>query len=93
MPQSEDIDWSFPVSVRDVVMTGRYGHLGFTRRPKRADHDAVDEARQARQGRPVGQALERLDQRKRRRMGRASRWGSSHFVFPRNCLGIAHSIT
>ncbi len=25
-------------------MTGRYGHLGFTRRPKRADHDAVDEA-------------------------------------------------
>ena len=44
VPQSEDIDWSFPVSVRDVVMTGRYGHLGFTRRPKRADHDAVDEA-------------------------------------------------
>ncbi|MCZ0914239.1 metal ABC transporter ATP-binding protein [Gordonia amicalis] len=44
VPQSEDIDWSFPLSVRDVVMTGRYGHLGFTRRPKRADHDAVDEA-------------------------------------------------
>ncbi|MDH3009276.1 MULTISPECIES: metal ABC transporter ATP-binding protein [Gordonia] len=44
VPQSEVIDWSFPLSVRDVVMTGRYGHLGFTRRPKRADHDAVDEA-------------------------------------------------
>lgn len=44
VPQSEDIDWSFPLSVRDVVMTGRYGHLGFTRRPKRADHDAVDAA-------------------------------------------------
>ncbi|MCR5976850.1 ATP-binding cassette domain-containing protein [Gordonia jinghuaiqii] len=44
VPQSEDIDWTFPISVRDVVMTGRYGHLGFTRRARRADHDAVDEA-------------------------------------------------
>ena len=41
VPQTEDIDWSFPVSVADVVMTGRYGHLGITRRPRRADHDAV----------------------------------------------------
>ena len=44
VPQSEDIDWSFPLSVREVVMTGRYGRLGFTRRPKKADHAAVDEA-------------------------------------------------
>ncbi|MGW0039310.1 metal ABC transporter ATP-binding protein [Gordonia sp. NPDC003376] len=44
VPQSEDIDWSFPISVREVVMTGRYGHLGPTRRPRRADHAAVDEA-------------------------------------------------
>ena len=44
VPQSEDIDWSFPLSVRDVVMTGRYGRLGFTRRPRRADNAAVDEA-------------------------------------------------
>lgn len=41
VPQSEDVDWAFPLSVRDVVMTGRYGHLGFTRRPRRADHEAV----------------------------------------------------
>jgi manganese transport system ATP-binding protein len=41
VPQSEDIDWTFPLSVRDVVMTGRYGHLGFTRRPRRADREAV----------------------------------------------------
>ena len=41
VPQTEDVDWTFPVSVRDVVMTGRYGHLGLTRRPRRADHDAV----------------------------------------------------
>ncbi|MFC4555506.1 metal ABC transporter ATP-binding protein [Georgenia faecalis] len=44
VPQSEDVDWAFPVSVRDVVMTGRYGHLGLARRPRRADHDAVDRA-------------------------------------------------
>lgn len=44
VPQSEDVDWAFPLSVRDVVMTGRYGHLGFTRRPRRADHEAVAHA-------------------------------------------------
>lgn len=44
VPQSEEIDWAFPLSVRDVVMTGRYGHLGVTRRPSRRDHDAVDVA-------------------------------------------------
>jgi manganese transport system ATP-binding protein len=44
VPQSEDVDWSFPVSVRDVVMMGRYAHQGFTRRPRRGDIDAVDRA-------------------------------------------------
>ncbi len=44
VPQSEDVDWSFPVAVRDVVMMGRYGHLGITRRPRAADHAAVAEA-------------------------------------------------
>ncbi|MFT7837667.1 metal ABC transporter ATP-binding protein [Saccharothrix sp. BKS2] len=44
VPQSEAVDWAFPVSVRDVVMTGRHGRLGFTRRPGRADHEAVDRA-------------------------------------------------
>jgi manganese/iron transport system ATP-binding protein len=44
VPQSEEVDWAFPVLVEDVVMMGRYGHMGFLRRPKKADHDAVDEA-------------------------------------------------
>lgn len=44
MPQSEDVDWSFPLSVRDVVMTGRYGRMGLTRRPRGDDYIAVDEA-------------------------------------------------
>lgn len=41
VPQSEAVDWNFPISVAEVVMMGRYGHLGFTRRPRRADRDAV----------------------------------------------------
>lgn len=44
VPQSEDVDWSFPLSVRDVVMTGRYGNMGFTRRARTADETAVHEA-------------------------------------------------
>jgi manganese/iron transport system ATP-binding protein len=44
VPQSEDVDWSFPVLVEDVVMMGRYGHMGFLRWPSAADHAAVTEA-------------------------------------------------
>ncbi|MGR0318919.1 metal ABC transporter ATP-binding protein [Agromyces sp. ZXT2-3] len=44
VPQSEDVDWSFPLSVHDVVMMGRYGFQGFTRRPRPADREAVAEA-------------------------------------------------
>ena len=44
VPQSEEVDWAFPISVRDVVMMGRYGHMGPTRRPKAADRAAVDDA-------------------------------------------------
>jgi manganese/iron transport system ATP-binding protein len=46
VPQSEEVDWSFPVLVRDVVMMGRYGHMGLMRRPKPADHAAVASALQ-----------------------------------------------
>lgn len=44
VPQSEEVDWSFPVLVEDVVMMGRYGHMGFFRRPKAVDHAAVTSA-------------------------------------------------
>ncbi|MGC8880094.1 MAG: metal ABC transporter ATP-binding protein [Anaerolineae bacterium] len=33
VPQREEVDWRFPVTVADVVMMGRYGHLGWLRRP------------------------------------------------------------
>lgn len=44
VPQAEDIDEDFPLSVRDVVGMGRYGRLGTTRRLGRADKVAVDDA-------------------------------------------------
>ena len=44
VPQSEEVDWSFPVLVKDVVMMGRYGHMGFLRIAKKRDHFAVEEA-------------------------------------------------
>ena len=44
VPQSEEVDWSFPVLVEDVVMMGRYGHMGWLRRPKEQDHASVDAA-------------------------------------------------
>lgn len=44
VPQSEEIDWSFPVSVRDVVMMGRYGRQGVLRRIRPEDRRAVDDA-------------------------------------------------
>jgi len=44
VPQSEDVDWNFPVLVEDVVMMGRYGHMGLLRRPKPVDHQMVTSA-------------------------------------------------
>jgi manganese/iron transport system ATP-binding protein len=44
VPQSEDVDWSFPVLVEDVVMMGRYGHMNFLRVPKARDRDLVHSA-------------------------------------------------
>lgn len=39
VPQRESVDWDFPVSVMDVVLMGRYGHLGLFKRPGKADRD------------------------------------------------------
>lgn len=44
VPQSENIDWHFPILVKDVVMLGRYGHMGMLRRARAIDHAAVNEA-------------------------------------------------
>ncbi|HJW22626.1 MAG TPA: metal ABC transporter ATP-binding protein [Candidatus Limnocylindrales bacterium] len=41
VPQAELVDWSFPVSVRDVAMMGRYPRLGPFRQPAARDREAV----------------------------------------------------
>jgi ABC-type Mn2+/Zn2+ transport system ATPase subunit len=44
VPQREEVDWKFPVTVSDVVMMGRYGKLGWLKRPSRADQAIVGES-------------------------------------------------
>jgi manganese/iron transport system ATP-binding protein len=46
VPQTEEVDWNFPVLVEDVVMMGRYGHMGFFRNASATDKKAVDDALQ-----------------------------------------------
>ncbi|MFQ5471643.1 MAG: metal ABC transporter ATP-binding protein, partial [Dehalococcoidia bacterium] len=40
-PQSELVDWNFPVTVQDVVLMGRYGKIGLMRRPGPEDRDVA----------------------------------------------------
>src|SRR5687768_13706333 len=39
VPQRESVDWDFPVTVMDVVLMGRYGHLGLVKRPSAKDKE------------------------------------------------------
>lgn len=41
LAQRSCVDWTFPASVFDVVMMGRYAHLKFGKRPQAADHEIV----------------------------------------------------
>ena len=41
VPQREEVDWRFPVTVFDVVMMGRYGRRGWFGRPTAADKSVV----------------------------------------------------
>jgi manganese/zinc/iron transport system ATP- binding protein len=44
VPQRGSVDWDFPTSVLDVVMMGRYGALGWFRRPGRDERERALEA-------------------------------------------------
>jgi manganese/zinc/iron transport system ATP- binding protein len=44
VPQRESVDWDFPISALEVVTMGRYGRLGWIRRPGREDRRAAEEA-------------------------------------------------
>jgi zinc transport system ATP-binding protein len=41
VPQRSQGDWSFPVSVIDVVLMGRYGRIGLFKRPSAADREVA----------------------------------------------------
>lgn len=41
IPQREDVDWKFPVTVSDVVMMGRFGQIGWLNRPSKMDKQLV----------------------------------------------------
>jgi len=60
MPQSELVDWAFPVTVAQVVLMGRYGRIGLVRQPGRRDREtamaALERVRLAdRAGRMIGE--------------------------------------
>jgi len=42
IPQKEQFDWDFPISVSEVVMMGRYPHISFFGRPSKKDEEIVD---------------------------------------------------
>ncbi len=39
VPQSGSVDWDFPATVEDIVLMGRYGHIGWIKRPKKEDRE------------------------------------------------------
>ena len=60
VPQREEVDWRFPVTVRDVVTMGRYGRRGWLSRLTSVDRDAIETSLQRLglselAGRPIGE--------------------------------------
>ncbi len=43
VPQNSSVDWDFPTTVLDVVVMGRYAHLGWLKRPKKKDYEIAEE--------------------------------------------------
>lgn len=41
VPQRSSVDWNFPTTVYDVVLMGRYGHVGWFKRPRHKDKEIV----------------------------------------------------
>ena len=44
VPQRESVDWDFPICPLDVVLMGRYGHIGWMRRPGKQDRELARES-------------------------------------------------
>jgi manganese/zinc/iron transport system ATP- binding protein len=44
VPQRGSVDWDFPTTVLDVVLMGRYGHIGWIKRPSNLDRQLATKA-------------------------------------------------
>lgn len=44
VPQRSSVDWNFPTTVYDVVLMGRYGHVGWFKRPRHKDKEIVKQS-------------------------------------------------
>jgi ABC-type Mn2+/Zn2+ transport system ATPase subunit len=91
VPQHETIDWNFPVSVKDVVMMGRYASMNIMRRPSDTDKTAVGEALKRVHltdlaDRQIGQLSG--GQRKRVFVGRALAQGASILLLDEPFAGV-----
>jgi len=91
VPQAESVDWDFPVTVRDVVMMGRYPGLGPLRQPGADDRRVVEQALEqvgmsARHDRQIG-ALSG-GQRRRVFLARALAAEASLFLLDEPVTGI-----
>lgn len=46
IPQSNSVNWDFPTTALDVVLMGRYVHLGWIKRPRKKDLEKAEQALQ-----------------------------------------------
>ncbi|MGF3066244.1 metal ABC transporter ATP-binding protein [Facklamia sp. P13055] len=44
IPQASEVNWDFPTTVEDVVLMGRYVHLGWIKRPRKIDYEKAHQA-------------------------------------------------
>lgn len=44
VPQRGEVDWDYPITVRQVAMMGRYGHIPWWKDPQPRDHELVDQS-------------------------------------------------
>lgn len=94
VPQNEDIDHHFPLSVYDVVMMGRYSFMGWMRRSRKEDQEAVENALEVvglskLRNRPIG-ALSG-GQRKRAFVARAVAQGAEIMLLDEPFAGVDYT--